>query len=254
MNKTAKGRSELSRAGPIPLKNLDVEPVVGRRTIQEGVYQGLSHALMTGRFDPGQTLTISSLSELFGTSHMPVREALRRLAAENAVEIASTGSARVPNVSRARLDDLYNARVIVEGAATEMAVPNINAQQIRALEYNLADHLAAGREDNIQALMTKNQEFHFIIYRASRSEVLVQLVEALWLRFGPYLRMLSMHMEPLLKSKNAETYTRHHQLMIDALKRKDTADVREHMINDIKTTHALLQTLVTANDKLSRDL
>jgi DNA-binding GntR family transcriptional regulator len=241
----------LRRAGPLSLNNLDVEPVVVRRTIQEGVYQGVSHALMTGRFDPGQTLTISSLSELFGTSHMPVREALRRLAAENAVEIASTGSARVPNVSRARLDDLSNARVIVEGAATEMAVPNIDAQQIRALEYNLADHIAAGREENIQALMAKNQEFHFAIYRASRSEVIFQLIESLWLRFGPYLRMLSKHMEPLLKSEDADTYTRHHQLMIDALKRQDAAAVREHMVDDIKTTQALLQTLVSADSKSS---
>jgi DNA-binding GntR family transcriptional regulator len=132
-----------------------------------------------------------------------------------------------------------------------MAVSNINAQQIRALEYNLADHIAAGREENIQALLAKNQEFHFSIYRASRSEVIVQLIEALWLRFGPYLRMLSNHMEPLLKSQNADTYTRHHQLMIDALKRQDAAAAREHMVHDIKTTHALLQTLVPAGGKSS---
>jgi DNA-binding GntR family transcriptional regulator len=243
----------LRRTGPLSLKDLDVEPVVVRRTIQEGVYQGLSHALMTGRFDPGQTLTISSLSELFGTSHMPVREALRRLAAENAVEIASTGSARVPNVSRARLDDLCSARVIIEGAAAEMAAPNVDAQQIRALEHNIADHIAAGREENIQALLVKNQEFHFTIYRASHSDVMVQLIESLWLRFGPYLRMLSTHMEPLLKAEDAETFIRHHQLIIKALKRHDVAAVRDHMVNDIKTTHALLQTLVPTDSISSVD-
>ncbi|MBX3537472.1 MAG: GntR family transcriptional regulator [Chelatococcus sp.] len=43
-------------------------PVASRRTIQEEVYQRLSHALMTGWFDPGQILTVSSLSELFETS------------------------------------------------------------------------------------------------------------------------------------------------------------------------------------------
>jgi len=60
-------------------------PLTARRTIQEVVYQRLSYALMTGQFDPGATLTISYLSELFGTSHKPVREALRRLTAENAL-------------------------------------------------------------------------------------------------------------------------------------------------------------------------
>jgi DNA-binding GntR family transcriptional regulator len=237
---------EVRRTGSVSLKDLEVEPVVVRRTIQEGVYQGLSHALMTGRFDPGQTLTISFLSEVFGTSHMPVREALRRLAAENAVEIASTGSARVPNVSRAKLDDLCNARVIVEGAAAEMAAPHIQAQHIRALEYIMADHIAAGHEKDIQALLAKNQEFHFAIYRASRSDVMIQLIESLWLRFGPYLRMLSTHMEPLLKAEDADTFTQHHQLIINALKRKDVAAVRDHVVDDIKTTHALLQPLVSA--------
>jgi DNA-binding GntR family transcriptional regulator len=58
-------------------------------------------------------------------------------------------------------------------------------------------------------------------------------------------------MEPLLKSEDADTFTRHHQLIINALKRQDATAVREHMVDDIKTTHALLQTLVTADSKSS---
>lgn len=85
---------------------------------------------MVGRFDPGQTLTIASLADSFGTSHMPVREALRRLAAENALEIAPNGSARVPAISKARLDDLCRARIAIEGLAAELAVPNADAQFI----------------------------------------------------------------------------------------------------------------------------
>ncbi|TIX54354.1 MAG: GntR family transcriptional regulator, partial [Mesorhizobium sp.] len=85
---------------------LGFEPVSGRVTVQDGVYQQLRHALMVGSFDPAQVLTIASLAEAFGTSNMPVREALRRLAAENALEISQNGSACVPIVTRARLDDL----------------------------------------------------------------------------------------------------------------------------------------------------
>ena len=77
-------------------------PVSSRTTIQDGVYQQLRQALMNGQFNPAQSLTIAGLAETFGTSNMPVREALRRLAAENALEIASNGSARVPVVTAAR--------------------------------------------------------------------------------------------------------------------------------------------------------
>ena len=100
-------------------------PVSSRTTIQDGVYQQLRQALMNGQFNPAQSLTIAGLAETFGTSNMPVREALRRLAAENALEIASNGSARVPVVTAARLDDLCRARIAVEALATELGAPRL---------------------------------------------------------------------------------------------------------------------------------
>jgi DNA-binding GntR family transcriptional regulator len=202
---------------------------------------------MTGRFDPGQSLTISSLADLFETSHMPVREALRRLVAENALEIASTGTAVVPTVNRARLDDLCNARVVVEGGATELAAPHIDARTIRALERMAEDHVDAYRDKSVPDMLARNQEFHFTIYGAAGSPVLLQMIETLWLRFGPYLRMLTEHLEPQLKTGDGESYTRHHFDIVAAFKAGDTGAARRHMEDDIRTTHALLQTLYPAD-------
>lgn len=232
----------MSRVSSERLKNLIVEPIGSRRTVQEAVYQQLSHALMTGRFDPGQPLTISSLADLFATSHMPVREALRRLVAENALEIASTGTAVVPMVNRQRLDDLCMARVVVEGGATELAGPNIDARTIRALERMTEDHLDAYRDKSVPHMLANNQEFHFTVYGAARSPVLLQLIETLWLRFGPYLRMLTQNLEPQLKAGDGESYTRHHFDIVAALKAGDWAAARRHMEDDIRTTHTLLRT------------
>ena len=100
-------------------------------------------------------------------------------------------------------------------------------------------------------MMAKNQEFHFTIYRATHSPVLIQLIEALWLRFGPYLRMLTRHMEPLLKTTDAQIYAKHHYAIIDAIKTRDPAAVKAHLIEDIATTQALLQTLCPTDDKKS---
>ena len=60
-------------------------PVSGRVTVQDAVYLQLREALLIGRFDPGQVLTIASLSQTFDTSHMPVREALRSYQAPNSI-------------------------------------------------------------------------------------------------------------------------------------------------------------------------
>ncbi|WP_244423651.1 GntR family transcriptional regulator [Nitratireductor pacificus] len=212
-------------------------------TIQDGVYRQLRHALMTGRFEPEQVLTISSLAETFGTSHMPVREALRRLAAENALVTAPNGSARVPSVSRARLDDLCRARIAVEGLAAELATANLGKAEIAELELLLAAHEASGRNESVYEMLGKNREFHFALYQGSNSEVLIQLIETLWLRFGPYMRMLTRHVEPILKSQGAVTYSQHHHEAIDALRSRDAAGVRQAIIDDIAATQELLGTL-----------
>ncbi|TIW45550.1 MAG: GntR family transcriptional regulator [Mesorhizobium sp.] len=206
---------------------LGFEPVSGRVTVQDGVYQQLRHALMVGSFDPAQVLTIASLAEAFGTSNMPVREALRRLAA------------------RARLDDLCRARVAVEGVAAELGAPRLTASDIATLQQITADQQAIGRNGSIYELIAKNQQFHFTIYRASGSDVLFQLIETLWLRFGPYMRLLSNHVAPLMRAGTMEPSGRH-TAIIAALKVRDFPRAREEVIADIRTTQETLRAICPA--------
>lgn len=221
---------------------LGFEPVSGRVTVQDGVYQQLRHALMVGSFDPGQVLTIAALAEAFGTSNMPVREALRRLAAENALEISQNGSACVPVVTRARLDDLCRARVAVEGLAAELGAPLLTAAEIASLQRITDEQQAIGRDGSIYELIAKNQQFHFTIYRASGSDVLFQLIETLWLRFGPYMRLLSNHVAPLMRAGTMEPSGRH-VAIIAALRDRDFVRTREEVIADIRTTQETLRTI-----------
>jgi DNA-binding GntR family transcriptional regulator len=203
----------------------------------------LRDALIVGRFDPGQTLTISALATTFGTSHMPVREALRRLAAENALEVSSSGSARVPAVSVARLDDLCRARILVEGLATELGAQQMTPAGIEELEVIVAEHEVIGAQGNVYDMLDMNRAFHFAIYRASGSEVLIQLIDTLWLRYGPYMRMLSTYVAPLLSTGLHEPFTQNHHSIITAIRNGDAVRAREEMIADIKGTQELLRTL-----------
>ncbi len=237
----------MRRPAPVPFEGT-LQPVSSRRTLQDEVHHGLAQALMAGRFDPGQTLTIAALADQFGTSHMPVREALRRLAAENALEVSTSGTVVVPSVSRARLDDLCDARLVVEGAAAERAAPAMTAPVLRRLDHLAREHAEAGREKDAAAMLARNQEFHFGIYAASGSPVLMQLAGSLWLRFGPYLRMLTKQMEPLLGAGDIETYTRHHRDILEALGRGDAAEAGRHMRADIASTQTLLQPLCAVEE------
>ncbi|MBS9721866.1 GntR family transcriptional regulator [Tianweitania sp. BSSL-BM11] len=207
------------------------------------VYSQLRSALINGDFDPGQALTISLLAGQFGTSHMPVREALRRLAAENALDVSRNGSARVPPVTLARLDDLCRARVAVEGLAVELGTRFITAEDLARLVQIEDAHTAAAKAGNVYSMLVGNRDFHFAIYRASGSDVLVQLIDTLWLRFGPYMRMLSKHVKPLVKNGTHEPYIRQHLAILAAIDRRDEAQARAELERDITITWDLLKEL-----------
>ena len=85
-------------------------------------------------------------------------------------------------------------------------------------------------------------QFHFTIYRASGSDVLIQLVETLWLRFGPYMRMLSTHVAPQIRTGESEPSGRH-MAIVEALQNRDFARARDELIADITTTQDVLRPL-----------
>ena len=220
--------------------------VSSRVTVQDGVYEQLRHALMWGQFEPEQVTTISSLAAEFGTSHMPVREALRRLAAEKGLEISRSGSARVPAVSRERLDDLCRARKAIEGLATKLAATRMTAEDI-ALCLRLAkEHETLGKQGQVYDMLRKNQEFHFAIYERSGSEVLPQMIETLWLRLGPYMRILSDLVVRQINEGTIHPYSTYHYEMIQAFKAGEAERAGELMVKDIDSTQVLLQEMCPA--------
>ncbi len=110
---------------PVKARRAPLAPVT-RETMQERVYRELRRALINGRFDPGQALTLHQLAASLHTSAMPVREAVARLVSEQALEAASNRSVRVPPVEARRLADLLQARRVIEGTALELAAGRLS--------------------------------------------------------------------------------------------------------------------------------
>jgi DNA-binding GntR family transcriptional regulator len=164
---------------------------IERETVQQQVYEALRDQLMRGSFEPGQKLKIAELAGAFGTSAMPVREALNRLAAERAVESLPNRSVRVPTLCKAALQDLREARFAVEGLAVERAASHMTARTLALLRQLIDTQSVTDAEHAAQASAEQNRAFHFAIYRESSSTVLLPIIESLWLQFGPCLRIAS---------------------------------------------------------------
>ncbi|WP_374298347.1 GntR family transcriptional regulator [Paracoccus sp. (in: a-proteobacteria)] len=222
------------------MRGKPLKPVAARKTVQDQVYDQLREALMSGAFEARESFTIASLAERFQTSHMPVREALRRLAAENALRISPAGTAFVPDLSRDELADITRARVIIEGATAELAAPHLGPEDRAALRQIIAEHRATGVSGDIAAMASANRRFHFHVYAAANSPILMSHIENLWLRSGPYVRFLSDRMATLLQTDYREEYAHHHEVMVDALDRGDLPAFRAAMERDITATQDLL--------------
>ncbi|MAQ85640.1 MAG: GntR family transcriptional regulator [Maritimibacter sp.] len=222
------------------MADVKLKPVRSRQTVQDQVYAQLREALVSGAFEAGQGFTIPALADSFGTSHMPVREALRRLAAENALRISSTGTATVPPLDIEELHKICEVRLVLEPAAARLAFGRMDASDIAALKEILVAHQRTGETGDIVEMLAANRAFHFHIYTATDNEVLVSQIENLWLRSGPYVRYLSDRMGDLLRTSYKSGYTSHHEDMLAALESGDEAGFVQAMTEDVTATHELL--------------
>ncbi len=219
---------------------------VGRETVQDRVYAELRRALIGGLFAPSQVLTIRTLADALSTSTMPVRESISRLITEKALEALPNRSVRVPPVTIERMDDLLRTRILIEGEAIALAASRMTPQAIAAVEGILAewdDVRAPTLEKDVDKEVTLNQRFHFEIYRACGSAVLMPMIESLWLQSGPCIRVAIYAF-----SEAGEADTAHyHRAIVAALAAQDARAAREALVADISRPFAFLR------DKLETD-
>ncbi len=222
---------------------------IAHATLYEKVYEELRNALMSGRFLPGETLTIRGVAEALGTSIMPVREALRRLAAQRAVEFHADRSIRIPLLDEQSFDELLEMRFLLEGRAVAAA-----AQRMTRSEWGAANALnsayvdAAGDATPTKRLLA-NRHFHFTIYQAARAPLLLSLIEMMWLQSGPYLMApMGWRAAPKEGSSYFASGIIHHDELLDALNRGDAAAAAAAVQADIRDAAQAYRAVLAARE------
>jgi DNA-binding GntR family transcriptional regulator len=158
--------------------------------LHNSVHDELRWRMITGRIVPGIGLSTRGLAQELGVSQMPVREALSRLAAEGAIEIRSKRRITVPAMTEDRFEDLLHCRLLLEPEAARGALDFIDRARLRRLKEIDGRIDAALKTGDVNGYMEGNYNFHFEIYRARPRRTLHRLIEALWLQFGPFMRVV----------------------------------------------------------------
>ena len=185
-------------------------PSPSHRQLQQWVAERLRTDILTGRLRPGEWLRQERLAQEYGVSQMPVREALKKLAAEGLVEHVPYRGARVVEFAPEDVQDLYACRAFIESMAARFAAQNISTEEVEELA-ELQRRMAACRTpEDLVEYRELNRQFHSAIFAASRRSYLVRTLAQLWAAF------------PTMLWSNVP------RVATDSLPSRDQPDIQEH--------------------------
>jgi DNA-binding GntR family transcriptional regulator len=185
----------------------------------EAVYRNLRASVMHGEMHPAQALTIRGVADMFGTSMTPAREAVRRLCAEGALTISSTGRVTTPELSHERIEELASIRALLEPELAARALPRAHMNLLERLSNINSRIDEAIVKDDAVGYIRRNLEFHRTLYLRAQAPAMLALVETVWLQLGPTMRSLYAQLQRREASHN-------HRLAIAALKAGDEPSLK----------------------------
>ena len=165
------------------------------KTLRQEVYDQLRDKIISAEILPGETISLRELAQKFGVSLMPVREALWQLESEKIIVIESNKRIRVNTLTASEMEEALRLRLLLESTAAERACdlrPESTLPRVKQLMEGLRASV-----DRPKIFMRRNTQFHFAIYSCSGSPLLLEMIERLWARVGPYVYTYAMETQDL---------------------------------------------------------
>ena len=158
--------------------------------VHEVVYRKLRDLILFGEIAPGQAVTIQGLVERLDAGMTPVREAIRRLTSEGALNFQGNRRIIVPVLSDKNMTELYFLRQTLEPRLIFLAAERAGKEDIARLTRIDSDLDRAIKTGDINQYLRKNYNFHSELYRLADAPILEAVADSLWLRYGPSLRVV----------------------------------------------------------------
>lgn len=194
-------------------------PVDPTSAAHERVYRALRTQIMHGEISPGTALTLRGIGKTHDVSMTPAREAVRRLVAEGALFLSSSGRVSTPELSNERIEELATLRALLEPELASRALPRAHFALIDRLEaINQGVNQMIARHD-ATGYIRVNLEFHRTLYLRAQAPAMLAMAETVWLQLGPTMCALYGRL-----NRTEPPY--HHKLILSALKAGDEPGLR----------------------------
>lgn len=203
------------------------------KPLREVVSETLRDAIAAGVLQPGERLMEIQLAEELGVSRTPVREAIRKLELEGFVVMVPRRGTYVADLSLKDINEVFEIRTALDVLAAGLAAERITDEELELLErllVHIGEYIDNG---DMEKIVDADSQFHDILYKASRNDRLVGIINNLREQFTRF-RTISIAYPGRLKDTWEE-----HRRQVEAIAQRNV-DVamqlaREHMENAEQT-------------------
>ncbi|MFH1490430.1 MAG: GntR family transcriptional regulator [Pseudomonadota bacterium] len=183
-----------------------------KKTLNEIIYDDLKEKILKGAISFEERLQEDNLAKDYETSRTPIRDALRKLEQENIIEKLPYGGYRIREVDVEEIEEIFGIRGVLESYAASLATQKISEIDLQEIEGILVKSQKAIDMEDYDAFIDLDSEFHNRLYKASRNDHLLRILQNLWdyfIRFRKISFYAKLTMELSLKD---------HRMIIQSMK------------------------------------
>ena len=211
------------------------EPKFANVTLAQQVYDHLRQNILSNAYPPSAPLPEEALAARLNVSRVPVREALRRLAAEGLVTLTPRQGAVVSSLSRKQFLDAYRLRGALEALAIRLAVPRLNPDDLDRLDAIDAEMRAYAADGDSDAFFTANAAFHAVFIERADNDYLRATYE-------PLMDGLRRYRSPSADLRGGlDRSVEEHEAILSAVRRSDAAEASRLLSEHIAVPQRILE-------------
>lgn len=219
---------------------------IHRDTLHERVGARLRNLLVEGQIKPGAKLNERELCERLNISRTPLREAIKMLAAEGLVELLPHRGAVAVRLSEEDVAHTFEVMSHLEGLSGELAASRITDSElaeIKALHYEM---LACYTRRDLSAYYRLNARIHVLINAAAKNPVLAKTYATV------NARLQALRFRTNQDERKWKRAVQEHERMIDALSRRDSATLRNVLVEHLRHKQEVVAAQLTKEGKPAR--
>lgn len=203
------------------------------RSITEAAIERIRGEILSGRIRPGERIRLRTLEQLLGVSHIPIREALRRLEGEGLVASVPQKGAIATPLSLDELAEVYELRKMLEPLLAARSVP-MDPAHLKLVERALLAMEAVEEEWLAPNFGELHRTFHWLVIApgAHGNRVIEHTIRQLWQTSERYVRFA------MTVGRQAPVAAKHHRRLLRAAKRGDSDVVAKELVEHLEHTEA----------------